>query len=248
MTYTKKNILSAFEATAISPLNERRVLPPAEQHYGTGTTTTTAHKNHEFFVPGRPKHGRSILIHGRKTLAALPQSTLKSRYNHALVEKLSNAAAQAKADNVILTIENQILRSKATSAADKEKTRSRKEMSKARVISVQDVLRICQDQQKKEEITAQKKVKAAERRAAKTAKLTAPTATPKPKRYPKKSVPLESCSDALSLESLNIGSELESDWMESGDDLAYEDGNLLVIMQTAQRITQSRYRNASLPS
>jgi len=152
MTYTKKNILSAFEATGISPLNERRVLPPAEQHYRIATTTTTAYKKHEFFVPGTPKHGRSILIHGRKTLAALPQSTLKSRYNHALVEKLFNAAAQAKADNVILTIENQNLHSKATSAADKEKTKSRKEMSKARVISVQDVLRIRQDQQKKEEI------------------------------------------------------------------------------------------------
>ena len=121
-------------------------------------------------------------------------------------------------------------------------------MSKARVISVQDVLRIRQDQQKKEEITAQKKSKAAERRAAKTAKLTAPTTTPKPKRNPKKSVPLESSSDALTLESLNIGSELESDWVESGDDLAYEAGNLPVIMQTAQRITRSRYRHASLPS
>jgi len=233
MTYTKKNILSGFEATGISPLNERRVLPPAEQHYRIATTTTTAHKKHEFFVPGTPKHGRSILIHGRKTLAALPQSTLKRHYNHALVEKLFNAAAQAKADNIILTIENQNLRSKATSAADKEKTKSRKEMSKARVISVQDVLRIRQDQQKKEEITAQKKAKAAERHAAKTAKLTAPTTTPKPKRNPKKSVPLESSSDALTLESLNIGSELESDWVESGDHSAYEAGNLPVIMQTA---------------
>jgi len=110
-------------------------------------------------------------------------------------------------------------------------------MSKARVISGQDVLRIRQDQKNEEEITAQKKAKAAECRAAKTAKLTAPTTTPKPKRNPKKSVHLESSSDALTLESLNFGSELESDWMESGDDLAYEAGNLPGIMQTVQRIT-----------
>ena len=67
----------------------------------------------------------SILIHGRKTLAALPKSTPKSRYHHALVEKLFNAAAQTKADNVIFTIENQNLSSKATSAADKEKKAER---------------------------------------------------------------------------------------------------------------------------
>ena len=246
MTYTKKNILSAFEATGISPLNERRVLPPEEKLHRTAATTTTAIKKQEFLVPKTPKHGRSILIHGRKTLAALPKSTPKSRYHHALVEKLFNAAAQAKADNVILTIENQNLRSKATSAADKEKTKSRKEMSKARVISVQDVLRIREEQQKKEEINAQKKAKTAERRAAKTAKLIAPASTPKPKRNTKKSPTLEHSSDILALENLNIASEQDSDWVESGDDTPYQAGNSSVITHTGQRITRSRYRNASL--
>ena len=154
MTYTKKYILSVFEATGISPLNEHRVLPPGEKLLHTAATTTES-KKQVFFVPKTPKHGRSILIHDRKTLATLPKSTPKSRYHQALVEKLFNTAAQAKADNVILTIENQNLRSKATSAADKEKTKSRKEMSKAQVISVQDVLRIREEQQKKDEINVQ---------------------------------------------------------------------------------------------
>jgi len=123
MTYTKKLILSAFEATGISPLNERCVLPPEEKPHRTASTIMAESKQREFFVPKTPKHGRSILIHGRKTLAALPKSSPKSRYHHALVEKLFNAAAQVKADNVILTIENQNLRHKATSAADKEKTK-----------------------------------------------------------------------------------------------------------------------------
>jgi len=246
MTYTKKYILSAFEATGISPLNECRVLPPGEKLHCTVTTTTTVSKKHEFFVPKTPKHGHSILIHGRKTLAALPKSTPKSHYNHALVEKLFKKAAQAKADNVILTIEIQNLHNKATSAIDKEKTKSRKEMSKARVISVQDVLRIREEQQKKNEINPQKKAKTAERRAAKTAKLSIPTATPKRKRIPKKTITLEHSSDILALENLNIGSEPESEWVEGGDDTPYQSGNSSVITHTGQRITRSRYRNASL--
>ena len=85
MTYLKKNILSAFEATGISPLNERHVLAPEEKLHCIAATTTTAIKKQEFLIPKTPKHGRSILIHGRKTLAALPKSTPKSRYYHALV-------------------------------------------------------------------------------------------------------------------------------------------------------------------
>ena len=128
--FKKKGIPSAFEATGISPLSERRMLPREEKLHRITAASTTAIKNQEFLIPKTPKHGRSILIHGRKILAAQPKSTHKGRYHHALVEKLFNAAAQATPDNIILTIENQNLHSKAISAADKEKNKSRKEMSK----------------------------------------------------------------------------------------------------------------------
>ena len=109
-----------------------------------------------FLVPKTPKHCRSILIHDIKTLAALLISTSTSRYHNALVQKLFNAAALAKADNLILTIENQTLCSKAISAADNKKTKSRNEMSKARVISVQDVLSIREEHQKKQKLMQRK--------------------------------------------------------------------------------------------
>ena len=118
-------------------------------------------------------------------------------------------------------------------------------MSKARVISVQDVLRIREEQQKKDEINAQKKAKTAERRAAKTAKLTTPASTPKPKRNTKKTPALEPSSEILTLENLNIGSEQDSDWVESGDDTPYQASNSSVITHPGQRITRSRFRNAS---
>jgi len=124
----------------------------------------------EFRVPVTCSHGRSILIHGRKTLNALPNSTPKSKYNYSLVTKLHNAAARATADNVILAIENANLREKATSAADRAKTKSRKEMSKVQVISVEDVLRLRQGVEEKDRILAEGKARTAQRWTTKAAK------------------------------------------------------------------------------
>ena len=220
------------------------MLPPGEKLLRIAATTTES-KKQVFFVPKHQSMAGVSLSMAEKHLLPSQKSTPKSRYHHALVEKLFNAAAQAKADNVILPIENRNLCSKATLAADEEKTKSRKEMSKAQVISVQDVLRIREEQQKKDEINVQKKAKTAERSSAKTAKLTASTSTPKLKRSTKKTITLELSSDILTLENLNIGSEQDSQWVESGDDTPYQAGNSSVITHTGQRITRSRYRNAS---
>ena len=56
------------------------------------------------------------------------------------MQKLVKAAEKATADNVILTIENENLRKKATTAEDRAKTWSRKELSKAQVISSENVV------------------------------------------------------------------------------------------------------------
>ena len=68
MTYSKENILSAFEATGISPLNERHVLAPEEKLHRTAATTTTAIKKQEFLIPKTPKHGHSIFMAERHLL------------------------------------------------------------------------------------------------------------------------------------------------------------------------------------
>ena len=233
MTYTKKNIQSAFEATGIVPLNERRVLNPTKSTFSLDIKQPATKP--EFRIPATPSHGRSILIHGRKTLNALPNSTPKSKYNHALVTKLLNAAARATADNVILAIENATLREKATSAADRAKTKSRKEMSKARVISAEDVLRLRHEVEEKDRVLVERKAKAAQRRATKAAK-----ATPK-----RKQVTIDLSPEVIALETLNLGSDSEPEWLDSGSDTGYHGGRQRVTQPQPRRITRSQRQETS---
>ena len=55
---------------------------------------------------------------------------------------------------MFLTIENQNLRKKAMCAEDRVKNRSQKELSKAQVIEVEDVVRIREKQEEKERAAA----------------------------------------------------------------------------------------------
>ena len=244
MTYTKKNIQSAFEATGIVPLNERRVLSPKRSP--TGAHIQQPPTKPEFRVPVTPSHGRSILIHGRKTLNALPKSTPKSKYTHCLVTKLLNAAARATADNVILAIENANLREKATSAADRAKTKSRKEMSKARVISVEDVLQLRHAVEEKDRILAERKAKTAQRRATKTAQPT-PTNPPSPKQKQKsrKEVTINLSPEVITLETLNLDSDSEPEWIDTGPDTGYHGASQRVTQPQSPRITLRQLRGTS---
>ena len=233
MTYTKKNIQSAFEATGIVPLNERRVLNPTKSTFSLDIKQPATKP--EFRTPATPSHGRSILIHGRKTLNALPNSTPKSKYNHALVTKLLNAAARATADNVIRAIENATLREKATSAADRAKTKSRKEMSKARVISAEDVLRLRHEVEEKDRVLVERKAKATQRRATKAAK-----ATPK-----RKQVTIDLSPEVIALETLNLGTDSEPEWLDSGSDTGYHGARQRVTQPQPRRITRSQRQETS---
>ena len=239
MTYTKKNIQSAFEATGIVPLNERRVLSPKKCTFSLNIKQPATKP--EFRVPVTPSHGRSILIHGRKTLNALPNSTPKSKYNHALVTKLLNAAARATADNVILAIENANLREKATSAADRAKTKSRKEISKVRVISVEDVLRLRQGVEEKDHILAERKARTAQRQATKAAKA-GPANPPTPKR---KKVTVNLSPKVIALETLNLDSDSEPEWVDSGSDTGYQGAREHSTQPQPRRITRSQHQGTS---
>ena len=77
-----------------------------------------------------------------------------------MVEKLLKAAEKATAENVILSVENANLRLKATATEDRQKTRSRKELSKAQVITPGDVVRIRQEQEGRERVAAERKARA----------------------------------------------------------------------------------------
>ncbi|KAG0138020.1 hypothetical protein HOY82DRAFT_534974 [Tuber indicum] len=149
--------------------------------------------------------------------------------------KLLNAAARATADNVILAIENANLREKATSVADRAKTKSRKEMSKARVISVEDVLRLRHEMDEKDRILAERKGRTAQRQATKAAKTT-------PKR---KQVTINLSPNVIPLETLNLGSDSEPEWIDSGSDTGYHGARQSVTQPQSQRITHSQRQETS---
>ena len=94
--------------------------------------------------------------------------------------------AKATAENVILTVENQTLRRKATAAEDGQKTRSRKEMSKAQVITVEDVVCIRAKQETRERVAAERKAQAMLKQAKAPSRITCnaipKTATPRSPR------------------------------------------------------------------
>ena len=141
MTYTVANVKSAFAATGISLVNERHVLDRSKTTMSRCELAWSPGCLHRI-VPAISKHPRALLIYGCKTLNVLPRQTLKSKYSYAMVEKLLKAAEKATAENVILTVENANLHQKATAAEDRQKTQSRKELSKEQVITPGDVVRI----------------------------------------------------------------------------------------------------------
>ena len=72
MTYTVANVKSAFAATGICLVNERRVLERSERSMSRPVLARSPGCSHRI-VPATPRHGRTILIHGRKTLNVLPR-------------------------------------------------------------------------------------------------------------------------------------------------------------------------------
>ena len=242
MTCTQKNILSAFEATGIHPVNERRVMDPDAKKAAASAKVPRP----KFPVPATPAHGRSIIIHGRRTLKALPDATPRSQYNKLLVEKLVNAAARATADNVVLAMENLTLRQKATSAADRAKTRSRKELSKAQVISSANVVKIREKQEQKEKEAAEKKARAAERRAKTNEsflkKIRAKATPPKKRNKQKKKKVVIDCESVDSGSENNSEGVWEEQWSSGGEGNAPGSDIEEVIVVATTRITRSRSR------
>ena len=254
-TYTPRNIKRAFEATGIWPVNERRVLDHRRSE--TRTPVRTPASRSLRFVPATPGHGRAILIHGRHTLNVLPRRSPHSKYCYEMVNKLYKAAARATAKNVILEVENDNLRRKAASAEDRLKTRSRKELSKAQVIEVEDVTRIREEQEAKERLAAERKAWAALKKAQapglKPSRALPKTATgpsSRTSRTPNKKHP-----KARKVVILDSPVSIHSDGSEwDGIDTEWEEGNLeagddevedTIVVQAAPRMLRSTARGGA---
>lgn len=149
-TYTVKNIKSAFEATGISPCNPRRVLntmkgkkkeedaPKVKDYPGS-------------LQPRTPYHGKSLASHTRHTVALFKSKSPSSSHQKLMVEKLARAAEKATAENVILWSEIERLQEQSVAVAGIVKTKSRKVLSRALLVSAEDVVRLREESDRKEE-------------------------------------------------------------------------------------------------
>jgi len=248
MTYTHQNVTSAFEATGIWPLNARRVLN--RNNFDASTSPSGRSRA----VPATPRHGRAIMIHGRRLLHVLPRQTPQSKHRFEMVQKLLKAAARATAENVILNVENENLRRKATAEEDMVKTRSRKELSKAQVVTVEDVVRIRDEQEAREQAAKERRERAALKRAQAAPRQTKTTIpnpdTPASSRNLRRSNKKKKEGRKVRIQDSPISIESsESDWQEIDTDWESEGSNggddeleETIIVQPAARTLRSTTR------
>ena len=240
MTYTHQNVTSAFEATGIWPLNARRVLN--RNNFDASTSPSGRSRA----VPATPRHGRAIMIHGRRLLHALPCQTPQSKHRFEMVQKLLKAAARATAENVILNVENENLRRKATAEEDMVKTRSRKELSKAQVVTVEDVVRI-RDEQEAREQAALKRAQAAPRQTKTTIPNPGTPASPRNLRRSNKKKKegrkVRIQDSPISIESSESDwQEIDTDWESKGSNGGDDELEETIIVQPAARTLRNTTR------
>lgn len=72
----------------------------------------------------------------------IPDGTPLSKLKCEMVEKLVTAAAAAISDNMMLTTENTRFGKRAITAEEKQKSKSRMQLSKARVINTDNVIQL----------------------------------------------------------------------------------------------------------
>lgn len=181
MTYTSKNVLSAFEATGIHPLNARRVLNTLSD---LSCMRSKAPKSPPSIFgllapPRTPHHGKSILTHTRKTMALFQGKTPQSAYRKMMVKKLADAAAKNTAENIILHEEIRKLREKSVISGGLAKIKSRKVLTKALVVSVEIVLELRAAHEEKERKALEKAAKAAAKKKINSRSQALPTAKKK---------------------------------------------------------------------
>ena len=245
MTYCPGNIRSAFAATGIWPVNERRVLDREQPETQGPMRKPTSPSRHP--IPATPMHGQAILMHGRRTLKVLPRQTPRSKYSYTMVQKLLKAAEKATADNVILTVENENLRLKATSAEDRVKTRSHKELSKAQVVDAEDVVCLREKQEAREWATAERQARAAAKRAGAPSGTMPKTATPssshnrrtsnKKPRGARKVVIIDSPISICSGDS--EWDRIDSEWEDGNAEVGEEGVEDTIVVQPAARVLRS---------
>jgi hypothetical protein len=189
-------------------------------------------------IPRTPRHGKSIASHTKHTLALLNEDTPKKKHAKAMVQKLAIAAAEAAAQVVVLQQELDYLRQKNKAATDSLKVHSRKVLSKALVVTAEEVVRLREKWEEREKKKAEKAAtKAAAALRASDKSTTVPskttlksaTNTGKPRGRPKKKVTL-----VPKVVVLELDEDSECQW-EEVDEVYSDDNDEFIPIYTPPR-------------
>ena len=101
--------------------------------------------------PRTPYHGKSLASHTRHTVALFKGKSPSTSHQKLMVEKLARAAEKATAENVILRSEIERLQQQTVAVAGIVKTKSQKVLSRALLVSAEDVVRLREESDRKEE-------------------------------------------------------------------------------------------------
>ena len=192
--YTEKNIKKAFESTGIHPLNPRMVLGKLKPKSRDITRTDGTPP-----PPITPTAPRAISHLKRHALQMVTRNTPSSSRLKSLIDQLGRAAEGAAADKDLSAGMLKDLRSKAkdlSSAAAKD----RRQLSKARVIDSEEVVRLRDERERKDN----KAVRAAAREE-------------KKKQAATKKLALRTKSKGKEIEVISLEEELEEFHLSGGD-------------------------------
>lgn len=177
-TYTKHNILAAWEKAGIQPLNPRRVL---------NTLVSPLIKPTTFAVSGptTPRTTRMARSTSKEALSLIKGSTDSALKLRALIYQLDKGLQMSITEKEIGDHISAQFRKSVAKRAGKASTADRKQLSKARVITTEEVVRL---REAREAADAKKAAQALAREKKKKLKESQGTPVAKPKAKSKKQV------------------------------------------------------------
>jgi len=195
--------------------------------------------------PRTPYHGKSLASHTRHTVSLFKSQSPSTSHQKLMVEKLARAAEKATAENVILRSEIERLQQQTIQVAGIVKTKSRKVLSRALLVSAEDVVRLREESDRKEEEQKAKRLRVSLRKGLSEKKKTLTTEKKKPTQANVLQEGLGEGAGAKVVEVLSASDEEE--WEEEGGETLSQEV-LGARNRQPPRISCRNTRNNSSPT
>lgn len=208
-TFTKKNILSAWEAAGAIPLNPRRVLKSETLKNSIGVSQPgslqPSAQPHQV-----PKTPRAVSRDTRSAIALVSRNTPGSKKLKELLSGLSEGFQQAIADRVLEEESHRQYR-ELVGKSQRIKTSDRRKLTEATVVTTETIIGL---RENRERLDAEKAARAARKLTKVLDSLTLEHKTSKPLPKSKKKVQITS---QPVVHTISLGAGSGSDWEDGGD-------------------------------